>query len=175
MHYLTKAAGAAALIGIIAGATIVLRHEKPIASAQPVPVAVDGAESCNRDTEACDTHRPNAAKAGARLEGRPRMIAFSSAACPACERMKPRLAEAIKACRGEADVYRVNVDDDAGETLAATYNVSLLPTYVNVDASGVEVSRLTGVQSEERLERSIEEVRAVQCASIEKKTDEKPM
>ncbi|WXA89502.1 thioredoxin family protein [Pendulispora rubella] len=103
------------------------------------------------------------------------MIAFSSTACPACERMKPRLAEAIKACHGEADVTRVNIDDDAGEALAATYDISLLPTYVNVDASGSEVSRLTGVQSEERLERSIEEVRAVQCASIEKKTDEKTL
>lgn len=174
MHYLAKAAGAAALIGILASATFVLRREKPVAPA-PVAVAVDGADSCDGDTEACDTHRPNAAKAAARLEGRPRMLAFSSAACPACARMKPRLEEAIKACRGEEDVHRISVDDDAGEALAATYNISLLPSYVNVDASGVEVSRLTGVQSEEQLERSIEEVRAVRCASIEKKTDEKAM
>ena len=103
------------------------------------------------------------------------MLAFSSGSCPACERMEPRLEQAMKACHGEADVRRVNVDDDAGEALAATYDVTLLPSLVNIDASGLEVSRLTGVQPEEQIEHAIEEIRAVRCALVEKPASEKPM
>ena len=123
--------------------------------------------------EACPAHAPSgraAAKgvAGARPSpGQPQMIVFSSQSCPACARMAPVVDAAARACGGERDVVHVDFDDDAGEALAATYGVSLLPSFVSVDADGLEVARLTGVHPQEHLEQAIEEIRGVRCAALD--------
>lgn len=123
--------------------------------------------------EACRAHAPSgraAAKGapGARPSpGQPQMIVFSSKSCPACARMAPVVDAAARACGGEHDVVHVDFDDDAGEALAATYGVSLLPSFVSVDADGLEVARLTGVHPQENLEHAIEEIRGVRCAALD--------
>ena len=81
----------------------------------------------------------------------------------------------MKSCGGEHDVSLIDFDGEAGQALAATYGVSLLPSFVSIDAAGHEVARLTGVQPQQSLERAIEEIRGVRCASLEKSGDRKPM
>jgi len=185
MRLLSRAVGALFVIGIFSSATLAWRHHarqpepnpnpNPNPNLQVMAAGTPGEEACDTGTEACGAHRAGDVKAAAKVTGHPRMLAFSSESCPACKRMKPRLEEAMKACNGDGHVDHVNVDGDEGGSLAATYDVSLLPSFVNVDASGGEVSRLTGVQPVERLEHAIEEIRAERCAFIEKPSDEKPM
>ncbi len=178
MRLISRAVGALFTIGIATSATLAWQHFRPqpvAPAAGPVLASAGGEEACDNATEACGAHHTGEVKAAAKVIGHPRMLAFSSESCPACKRMKPRLEAAMKACNGERDVDHVNVDSDTGESLAAAYDVKLLPSFVTVDASGSEVSRLTGVQPEERLERAIEEIRAERCAFVEKPSTEKPM
>ena len=74
------------------------------------------------------------------------MLVFSSAHCPACGQMEPRLELAVLACGGEGELARVNVDTETGSSLATTYDVTSIPSLVSVDSAGMEVSRITGVQ-----------------------------
>jgi hypothetical protein len=118
--------------------------------------------------EACQAHVVEGRGAAAQpVRGKPRMLVFSSRACPVCERMAPRVQAAERACGAEADVMHLDVDDDAGEGLAALYGVPLLPSYVSVDASGREVARLVGLQEQERLEEALAEVRGARCAAVD--------
>ena len=134
------------------------------------------AAPCGTEVEACGAHGHAAsAAAPSRIEGRPRMLVFSSQSCPACKRMKPRLESAVKACDGERDVYPVDFDSDAGEVVAASYGVTLLPTFLSIDATGGEVARLSGVLPQEQLERALEEIRGVRCASVEGAVETKAM
>ena len=118
--------------------------------------------------EACRAHLPaGAVPAAEPVRGKPRMLVFSSASCAACGRMAPRVSAAERACRAEADVMHVDVDHDPGEGLATLYGVPLLPSMLSVDANGHEVSRLTGVQPQERIEEALEELRGAECSRVE--------
>jgi thioredoxin-like negative regulator of GroEL len=81
--------------------------------------------------------------------------------------MAPRVAAAEQACGAQRDILHLDVDDDAGGGLAALYGVQLLPSFVSVDASGREVSRLVGLQPQERLEEALEEIRGDRCAATD--------
>jgi cytochrome c-type biogenesis protein len=139
-----------------------------------VVVPVAGDPTCSATTGACGAHvRATGGGPAARIAGRPRLLVFTSRSCPACKRMQPVVEAAVAACDGARDIERVDLDDDSGEGLAATYDVTMLPSYVSVDATGSEVARLTGAQPQERLESALEEVRGVRCASVDRAPDEK--
>ena len=87
--------------------------------------------------------------------------------------MNPIVDAAVKACDGAHDIERVDFDDEAGELSATAYGITLLPSFASSDATGREVARLTGVQPLERLERGLEEVRGLRCASVQRDEDEK--
>jgi thiol-disulfide isomerase/thioredoxin len=159
--------------GALAIGTLAVRHERAVRSA---PV-VASAAPCGAEAEACGAHSIRDARGAAArpIEGRPRMLVFSSRSCAACKRMEPLLESALEACGADRDVYRVDFDDEAGEGLAATYGVTLLPSFVSVDTSGVEVARLTGLQPEATLKRAIEEVRGARCASADEPKRAKAM
>ena len=130
---------------------------------------------CGRSCS-CGAPRHGEPVAAARLvPGRPRLLVFSSSSCPACALMAPVVADVERSCGAKQDVVHVGVDDDPGEALAATYQVAFLPSFVSVDAQGREVSRLTGLQSERRLEQAIEEIRGVRCATVAAPADAKAM
>lgn len=130
---------------------------------------ITGAEApCSTSSEACGL-RPRSARReygdAALPTAGPRLLAFSSTYCPACERMKPVLADVERTC--DATGVVAHVDVDRAERLAARYDVSALPTFLTVDADGREVTRLVGVQSRDVIERAVEEVRGVRCAARE--------
>jgi thioredoxin 1 len=164
MQKLTRLSSVLVAVGALSlAATIALwRHAS---SAHPTEaVAVDA--PCTTG-EACSAHASSAVDAAARITGQPRLLVFTSGSCSACKKMEPRLDEALKACDGSRDVVRIDLDDDKGEKLAATYEVNLLPSFVSIDAEGNEVARLTGIQPENQLERALEEIRGSRCAVLE--------
>ena len=173
MHFRYEAIGAGLAFTalVTAGAVGVARRHASQVPSEPTAASAASTAPCGTDVEACGAHAPrialNAKGAARPIEGRPRMLVFSSRSCPACKRMDPVLERALEACGGERDVYRVDFDDEAGETLAATYGVTLLPSFLSVDANGLEVARRTGLQPQAQIERAIEEVRGVRCASAD--------
>ena len=175
MRFLYKALSVSLAVGALSTAGVFIRLERSMPSAQ---VAASAAP-CGTDVEACGAHASrsaqNAKGASRPIEGRPRMLVFSSRSCPACKRMDPVLERALEACGGERDVYRVDFDDEEGERLAATYGVTLLPSFLSVDASGLEVSRQTGLQPQVEIEHAIEEVRGIRCATADEPKRAKAM
>ena len=174
MHVSLKMVATGIALGaLVVAATFGWRSVTPVATDTPrvaddVPCAAAG--------EACGAHPPAKAHAtAARVEGRPRLLVFTSHSCPACMRMGPVVDAATRACDGAHDIERVDFDDDSGEALASTYGVTLLPSFVSVDATGSEVARLTGVQPQPLLERALEEVRGLRCASAPRAEDQKRM
>lgn len=87
--------------------------------------------------------------------------------------MKPVLAGVERAC--DAAELVAHVDVDRAEPLAARHRVAALPTFVAIDASGREVTRLVGVQSRDALERALEEVRGARCAAREREAGTKAL
>lgn len=158
----TRALGLLA-IGIVSAAT--LGRLAPRSSA--VTPAVDAAGVSCSAASGCQARVGEGGAAAPLVQGRPRLLAFSSQDCPACKRMASVVEAAEQTCDAADDVMHVSLDDDAGQAIASRYKVELLPSYVSVDADGHEVARLGGVQTRERIEQSIEEVRGVRCASAD--------
>lgn len=127
-----------------------------------------GDAPCGSGNEVCGLRAGSARREGADaalpVTG-PRLLAFSSTSCPACERMQPVLADVERAC--DATDTIAHVDVDRAERVAARYEVSALPTFLTIDADGREVARLVGVQSRDVIERAVEEVLGVRCATRE--------
>jgi thioredoxin 1 len=76
------------------------------------------------------------------------MVEFYSSRCPHCQAMEPIVDSLAQRFVGQAHVGKVNVDQET--TLAATYRIDLIPTFV-VFKDGREVSRLVGETTEETL------------------------
>ncbi len=164
------AIGATALL---AGGAATFRHEfRREAARMAAPQAPPGPLSCTSG-DACAAHAGAAAAhpvapALAELPGdRARLLVFSSQYCGACARMAPVVKAAEVACASDRDVIHVDFDDERGEALAAKYGITLLPSFVSIEANGREVSRLTGVQSQAVIERVLEEVRGTRCAAAD--------
>lgn len=150
-----------------------------VAGAAAIYDAVPRPPPCGAGKSACGLHPHGGAAAApgadpAIGEG-PRLVVFSSAYCPACERMKPVLAEIERDCDVSRSMSHVDVDGAGGDALAARYAVTSLPTFLSVDASGREVVRLEGIQSRETLERSLEDIRGERCASTKRDGRSKAM
>lgn len=79
--------------------------------------------------------------------------------------MAPIVAELERRCLAgdEGSLVRVNVDEPDGEALAGRYGVETLPTFVGVDAQGIEVTRMNGVRTPQELAFLLGEVRGRAC------------
>jgi thiol-disulfide isomerase/thioredoxin len=168
MPFLSRGARVAllggAVVAVVVGGVVAARvlHTDPRPAAAAATAAPCGAG------DACQAHALADHGGPAQpVRGKPRMLVFSSRGCPVCQRMAPSIIAAEKACGAEADVMHVDLDDDAGEGLAALYGVPLLPSFVSVDADGHEVSRLVGFQPQERIEQALEEIRGTRCAAAD--------
>jgi len=127
--------------------------------ATAAPCAVGDAQACA--APALDGVDGSAA---AVPKGRPHLIEFVSGHCTVCERMAPVVAELERACAmRDATIIRVNVDAADGKALAAHYGVRMVPSFVSVDAEGVEVERIVGEQPRERLALALADVRGEAC------------
>ena len=78
-----------------------------------------------------------------------KLLVFSAAWCGPCQTMKPSLEELDQ----ERLVrYDIDVEVDAVEK----YNIRAVPTLILVDKDGVELERLTGVQTLNRLQELLD-------------------
>lgn len=133
-----------------------------------VPAAAMAADAdCEGKDAACAVKAGVATGAPAIVApGEPQVIEFVGTHCPVCARMAPIVDDVERRCSaGGRPLVRVNVDDDAGQALAARYGIRAVPTFVSVDASGAEVERLVGAQPRERLELAVSAVRGEACAA----------
>ncbi len=81
-----------------------------------------------------------------------------------CAKLAPVVRAIEDACaQADGSIVRVNVDDPDGRALAGRYRVALVPTFVGLDAEGLEVGRMVGEQSPRDLARAVSEVRGEAC------------
>jgi thiol-disulfide isomerase/thioredoxin len=128
----------------------------------PKAGVAQAAEPCASSATAC-AQVIDAPPSAEGLVGKPRLVEFVSRTCTVCAKMHPVVEALAKKCAGDGSLLRINVDDDAGKSLASRYGVRVVATFVSVDAAGSEVERLVGEQSSERLAQALGEVRGEGC------------
>ncbi|MCP3871561.1 MAG: thioredoxin family protein [Desulfobacteraceae bacterium] len=89
------------------------------------------------------------------LKGKIALVDFSASWCGPCKAMEPVIKGMVNKFRGKATI--VEVDIDTQKTLATYYMVQSIPTLI-IFQEGQEVKRFVGVQSEDILELSLNEV-----------------
>jgi cytochrome c-type biogenesis protein len=149
------------LIGL--GALLAFDRVSALAVVEPPKSGVaQAAEPCASSATAC-AKVIDAPPSAEGLVGKPRLVEFVSRTCTVCAKMHPVVEALAKKCAGDGSLLRINVDDDAGKSLASRYGVRVVPTFVSVDAMGSEVERLVGEQTSERLAQALGEVRGEGC------------
>ncbi len=156
----------AALIGM--GVLLAADRVQTLApsTADPMPsvpaCAVSDAKSC------AIGEQPGAMDAPVDLPtGRPHLVEFVSGHCPVCAKMAPVVAELERACTsGDGTIVHVNVDEPLGHALAARFGVRAVPTFVELDAEGVEIDRVIGEKSRSELALAVADLRGEACSIL---------
>ncbi len=148
-----------ALIGL--GALMAFDRTSVLAPKASAPVAA--ATPCAPSATACAPVIDHAPPAAEGLTGKPRVVEFVSSNCTVCARMAKVVDRVVTRCSSGDSLLRVSVDDENGKALASRYGIRVVPTFISVDAAGVEVDRMIGEQNEDRLARAVEEVRGEAC------------
>ncbi len=95
----------------------------------------------------------------------PRMVEFVSGHCTVCKHMRPLVRKAEQHCRlHPGGVLQIDVDTPNGAALARRYKVHVVPTFMLLDETNQESSRLVGEQSLSTLEAALYDVAGAQCA-----------
>jgi thiol-disulfide isomerase/thioredoxin len=76
--------------------------------------------------------------------------------------MHPIISELEQLCPSGL-ISRVSVDHATGRSLAQHYGVTLVPTFVSIDAEGREVERIVGEQPKQRLLLALSEINGAPC------------
>jgi cytochrome c-type biogenesis protein len=98
------------------------------------------------------------------IAGVPTMLEFMSEGCPICQRMAPVVTEAERNCsRHGVRVQQVDVATTDGRASAGRHGVLGVPTFIFLDAQGVEVARLVGQQPRETIRQSLEVLAGQHC------------
>ncbi|MDE7115244.1 MAG: thioredoxin family protein, partial [Muribaculaceae bacterium] len=74
------------------------------------------------------------------------IVDFTASWCGPCQRMKPVFHRLAKNFRDEYNF--ITIDIDANPELAEKYQVQAVPTFVFLDADGIEGNRITGMVDE---------------------------
>jgi thioredoxin 1 len=98
--------------------------------------------ACGEQTPPASSGGPAAAQAATAL---PRLIDLGSKQCIPCKKMAPILEELKKEYAGKFDVEFIDVWLPENKSLAAKYEIQLIPTQIFFDASGKERLRHEGL------------------------------
>lgn len=84
-------------------------------------------------------------------------IQFYDPECPFCQKMEPIVAELQDEYTPKIDSFEiVNITTDEGKAKVEEFGVFLTPTFVILDADGVELDRVTGATTKENMVTFIE-------------------
>jgi len=89
--------------------------------------------------------------------GTPVLLEFQSPYCLGCAAMKPAVDRLEEETQGKLIIIRLNIQDAVGRQLAAEYGSQYTPTFVFIDAQGIEQWRTVGSLEGERVLGSLEE------------------
>ncbi len=138
----------------------------PAAASAPVAVAVQPGARCT-NSGGCQADLSKAEGQGelAATDG-PRMVEFVSGHCTVCRRMRPLVHEAEQRCRLKPGGVRlIDIDTANGAALAQRFKVHVVPTFMLLDETNQESSRLVGEQSLSTLEAALYDVAGARCAA----------
>lgn len=91
--------------------------------------------------------------------GRPVIVDFYADWCPPCQRQKPIFEKLRKEFSGRIDF--ISIDVDANEDIAANYVGRGIPTLAFILPNGETAATIEGLQSEEDLRMSAEELLSI--------------
>jgi cytochrome c-type biogenesis protein len=107
------------------------------------------------------------AVAASRATPPPTMIALVSKDCPICRAMEPTIAEVIQHCEGKNIEFKsIDISTQKDRHLVDQYRLVGVPTFVFLDAHGVEVARLIGKQTKDALFQALAAIRGESCPGV---------
>lgn len=89
-------------------------------------------------------------------QGQPVLLEFQSPYCVACLAAKPTVDRLEAEFAGRLQVIRVNIQEEAGMTLAPLYRFEFTPTFIFFDESGSELWRTVGFVDEKQLRQAMQ-------------------
>lgn len=131
----------------------------------PTPADSATASGCASGTPTvCAAPAGNVAPSAEGLVGRPRLVEFVSGHCAVCAKMAPIVRAIEEGCTdSDGSLVRVNIDEPGGRALAGRYRVALVPTFLSVDAEGLEIGRMVGEKTWHEVAHAVSEVRGEAC------------
>lgn len=130
----------------------------------PTAQTASGCDTATTAT-ACDTQLASVANVPGNVDELPRgpaLVEFVSGQCTACKKMHPIVSELEQRCPSGL-ITRVSIDNASGRSLAEHYGVTLVPTFVRIDAEGRELERIVGEQPKRRLVLALNELNGAPC------------
>jgi len=95
----------------------------------------------------------------------PMMLELYTPYCPSCRQMAPLVDRLAGACpRNGVTVHQYDISAAEHAHLAEELEVRAVPTFVFIDETGTETSRLVGKQTEETLEAGLADIGGAACA-----------
>ncbi len=92
------------------------------------------------------------------------ILEFTADECPVCRRMRPVVDRLVAACRElDTRIVRVDVATPQGRALADRHGVRGTPTFVLIDSTGAETSRLLGEQTQAEVAAAVEAAVGISC------------
>ncbi len=99
---------------------------------------------------------------------RPRLVEFYRPGCSACEEARPSLEALRSDCAGRRiEILTVDAEHPGNRALARRYSVSVVPTFVLLDADGSEQGRLIGAPGLDDLRGAAALLMAEACAGVD--------
>ena len=89
-------------------------------------------------------------------EGKPVMLDFMADWCPPCRKMQPIVEHLGKKYENRILIRKINVDENPA--MASHYNIEAIPTFIFIDSAGNVKSRLVGYQTEQDMEKHLNEI-----------------
>jgi len=95
----------------------------------------------------------------------PMMLELFTPYCPSCRQMAPLVDRLAGACpRNGVAVHQYDISTPEHEHLAEELEVRAVPTFVFIDETGTEISRLVGKQTEKSLAAGLADIGGAACA-----------